>query len=273
MDFLNALVKANEARKEPGDYIQDGLLYCGHCETPKQCRVSFGAEDRIVGCQCACASRRYEAECQAAKDRELRLRIEQMRSDGVRDRLVSACRFETAQETPELKKCRRYVEQWPEMLRANSGLLFWGNTGNGKTYAAACIANALIDRGIPAMVTSFPSILASDWETRAEITAQLNCYKLLVLDDLGAERGSDYALETVYRVVDERYKSRLPLIVTTNLTLEDLCKPKNMDYQRIYDRVLEMCVPVVFEGSSIRRQRANDNLRRAREVLGVHDDI
>ena len=89
-----------------------------------------------------------------------------------------------------------------------------------------------------------------------------------IIDDLGAERESDYALETVYRVVDERYKSKKPMIITTNLTLDDLCKPGDMDHQRIYDRVLEMCVPVVFKGDSIRRKRANDNLRKAREIFG-----
>ena len=68
-------------------------------------------------------------------------------------------------------------------------------------------------------------------------------------------------------VIDERYKARKPLIVTTNLTLEEICKPKSMDYQRIYDRILEMCVPVVFQGGSIRRKAANEKLRRAREAL------
>ena len=127
-------------------------------------------------------------------------------------------------------------------------------------------ANALIARGIPALITSFPRILNAGWDKR-EIAEQMRQYPLLVIDDLGAERESDYALETVYMVIDERYKARKPLIVTTNLTLEEICKPKSMDYQRIYDRILEMCVPVVFQGGSIRRKAANEKLRRAREAL------
>lgn len=266
--LIDNLARMSEAKREPGDYLQDGLLYCGHCGTPKQCRISFGAGSHVVGCQCACENRRYEAELKARKDRERMLRIEQLRCSGIQDKGLAACRFETAENTPEIAKCRKYVERWEEMKAGNSGLLFWGNTGNGKTHAAACIANALIDRGVPAMITSFPRILAAGWQDRADIASQLKNYQLLVLDDLGAERGTDFALETVYMVVDERYKSKLPLIVTTNLTLGEMCKPKNMDYQRIYDRVLEMCVPVVFRGGSIRRKKANRNTKRARELFG-----
>lgn len=266
-ELIESLARRSVAKRELGDYMQDGLLYCGHCQTPKQCRISYGAGLKVVGCQCACKTQQYEAQKQADKDRERALHIESLRASGIRDRNLTGCRFSGAAETPEIVKCRRYVENWEAMYADNNGLLLWGNTGNGKTFAAACIANALIDRGVPAMITSFPRILNSGWDKR-EIAEQMKHYPLLVIDDLGAERESEYALETVYMVIDERYKTKKPLIVTTNLTLEELCKPKNMDYQRIYERILEMCVPVVFQGSSVRRNAANEKLRRAREVLG-----
>ena len=168
--------------------------------------------------------------------------------------------------TNELAKCKRYADRWDEMAQSNSGLLLWGNTGNGKTFAAACIANQLIDRGIPAMITSFPRILSAGYD-KQDIIDQMRYYPLLVIDDLGAERNSDYALETVYMVIDERYKSKKPLIVTTNLTLDEICNPKNMAYQRIYDRVLEMCAPLVFRGDSIRRRKAKEQLSFVKSVL------
>lgn len=264
--IITAISKKAEQSASPGDYVKDGLLYCGHCDTPKQCRIEIPGMVRIVGCQCACASRRYDAERKAREDQERRLRIENLRTEGIRDRGLADCRFDTAEETAELAKCRRYAEHWQEMERENSGLLLWGNTGNGKTFAAACIANYLIDRGIPAMITSFPRILAGDWD-KHEIAEQMRYYSLLVIDDLGAERSSDYALETVYMVIDERYKAKKPLIVTTNLTLDEICKPKNMAYQRIYDRVLEMCAPLVFKGESRRRANAQQRNKALRELL------
>lgn len=270
-ELIAELAQKSAAVRESGDYVQDGLLYCGHCKTPKQCRISYGGGVRIVGCQCACQTRQYEAQRKAEKDREQALRIEALRASGIKDRSLADCRFDGAVETEGLAKCRRYLDNWPVMYAENHGLLLWGNTGNGKTFAAACIANALIDRGIPAMITSFPRILNAGYDKR-EIAEQMKHYQLLVIDDLGAERSSEYALETVYMVIDERYKAKKPLIVTTNLSLEELCKPKSMDYQRIYDRILEMCIPVVFQGDSLRRSMANEKLRRAKSLLDAGGD-
>ncbi|MEA4895127.1 MAG: ATP-binding protein, partial [Oscillospiraceae bacterium] len=92
-------------------------------------------------------------------------------------------------------------------------------------------------------------------------------YKLLIIDDLGAERESSYALEQVYNVLNERYKNGQPLIITTNLTLDEMKNPKNMGYQRIYDRVLELCVPIHFKGESIRKDIAKGNLAYAKVFL------
>ena len=264
--LIDSIAKRAEPVRDLVDYEKDGLLYCGHCNTPKQCRIPIGGGVRLVGCQCACAAREYEAEKKARADREKRLRIETLRADGIRDKSLTACRFDKATMSEEIVKCKRYADAWDDMRRENSGLLLWGNTGNGKTFAAACIANELIDRGIPAMITSFPRILNAGYD-KQEIIEQVHYYPLMVIDDLGAERSSEYAMETVYTVIDERYKSKKPLIVTTNLTLDELCRPKDMTYQRIYDRILEMCTPLVFKGGSLRRDKANQRMRHVKSVL------
>ena len=64
---------------------------------------------------------------------------------------------------------------------------------------------------------------------------------LLIIDDFGMERGTEYGLEQVYNVIDSRYRSGKPLIVTTNLTLDSLQNPQDTAHARIYDRLLEMC--------------------------------
>ena len=80
---------------EPGDYMQDGLLYCGHCATPKQCRIVFDSMVKIVACQCACTERRYMAERRAEEDRQRRMRINDIRADGIRDKSLAALRMRT----------------------------------------------------------------------------------------------------------------------------------------------------------------------------------
>lgn len=265
IDMLAA--KSGVTAHEAGDYMQDGLLYCGHCRTPKQCRIAFGTEVRVLPCQCACAERRYSAERHAQESQQQRIRIDSLRADGVRDNSLAECRFEGAEETPELVKCRRYAEKWDAAKIHGIGLLLWGDTGNGKTFAAACIANYLIDRGTPAMITSFPKIIGARWEDRPQIMEAIRRYPLLVLDDFGTERTTDFALETVYSAVDERYKSGKPLIITTNLTLDELCNPPGIAQQRIFERVLEMCTPIAFRGKSRRSEIAERRKEIAQTLL------
>lgn len=270
-DIFTTLVRRSAALAVPeeGDFLRDGLLHCGKCGKPKQCRVPLRGDTQkpeVVGCCCDCTNEAYLRGKEEREREEKRLRIEALRADGIRDKSLTACRFDASEMTDGLLKCKRYAEHWKEMQEQNSGLLLWGNTGTGKTYAAACIANYLIDCGTPAMVTSFPRILNAGWD-KQEIIDQMHYYPLVVIDDLDVERSTEYAMETVYMVIDERYKAKKPLIVTTNLTLEDLCKPKNMDYRRIYERILELCVPVAFKGESFRQKAANEKMRRMKEIL------
>ena len=93
------------------------------------------------------------------------------------------------------------------------------------------------------------------------------CDKLLIIDDLGVERDTSYALETVYLVIDERYKSGQPFIITTNLSLEELCNPADLEHGRIYDRIMERCVPVAFSGKNYRIGRGRANMENASGIL------
>ena len=124
---------------------------------------------------------------------------------------------------------------------------------------------------MPVLMTNFPTILnrmtglfGSD---RADFLANLNAYDLLILDDLGAERGTEYALEQVFAVIDARYRSRKPLIVTTNLTLDVLKHPDDLSHARIYDRILEICAPILFGGENLRVEKANEMKTAARSLL------
>ena len=92
-------------------------------------------------------------------------------------------------------------------------------------------------------------------------------YPLLILDDFGMERGTEYGLEQVYNVIDSRYRSGKPLIVTTNLTLTELQNPQDTPHARIYDRLLEMCAPVCFSGENFRRESAQNKLNRLKQLM------
>lgn len=253
----------------PNDYIGDnGMLYCGSCNTPRQCRIEIDGEMTVVWCMCDCESKAY-AEKQAKKRREEeRMRIDALRIGGIAEKGLRDCRFDTARETPLLAQCRRYVDRWEQAERENLGLLFWGEPGGGKTFAAACIANALIDRGIQAMITSFPRLLAASWEERGEFLRNAIRFPLLVIDDFGVERNTEFSAEAVYIVIDEWYKNKRPLIITTNLPLQAIQNPQKTEYQRIYDRILEMCAPVFVEAATFRKDGARRKFRSMKEIFG-----
>ena len=100
-----------------------------------------------------------------------------------------------------------------------------------------------------------------------DMITELNRAKLLITDDLGAERSTDFTLEKVYNIIDSRYSAGLPMILTTNLDLTEMQQCKDIRYQRIYERILEVCYPVKFEGKSRRKCEAKDRFAEMRELL------
>ena len=258
-DIFQRAAAAN-APKE-GDYKgEDGLLYCGKCHTPKQCLVELYGVCRKMPCVCKCrAHEAMEAARRAAVEEADRLRV--------RYGVSPTCTFAAAERSKALDACKRYADQWDEVSRENVGLLLWGGVGTGKTFAAHCVCNALLqkDEPVSVFITSLSRVLNSGWD-KSETIDRIRNAPLVVFDDLGAERSSEYALENVFMMVDERYRARKPLIVTSNLTLNDLKNPQGMDRKRIYDRILEMCVPIYFDGPSRREGNASEKLRLMREL-------
>ena len=245
---------------------EDGLLVCGKCGKQKECRVEIAGEVHIAACMCDCQEAEWKQQKAEMEKQQRLLRLRQLPVYELHDRTVSAHRFETGEQNIYLQKCRQFSDKWDEICGEGIGLLLSGPVGCGKTYAAACIANTLADRGVGVLMTSFPAILKSQIPIN-EIVRESDAYDLLIVDDLGAERDTDYAAEIVYQVIDHRYKANLPLIVTTNLSREDMLKQEDMRYRRIYDRVLEMCIFMAFKGESKRTARREEKAERLRKII------
>lgn len=274
-EVLKKLEKTtNEEIKAADDYTNDdtGLLMCGKCHTKKQKKISFLGEERIVGCLCRCAAEKLEKEREEYRVKEELLNIQKMKSAGLQDRTFYNYTFDRCDPSQEnTVYAKRYVEHFSEMMQTGQGLLFWGNVGTGKTFLAGCIANALLEQKIPVLMTSFPKILNALGglysSERNEYLASLNRYTLLVIDDMGIERESQYTIETIYTVIDERYKSGKPFIITTNIQLDALKNPQDVEHARIYDRIMERCMPVYFGGRNYRSELGQENRDAAKKVL------
>ena len=176
-------------------------------------------------------------------------------------------------KNPVMKVAKDYVSKWSDFASKNAGLVIWGDVGTGKTFFAACIANALVEQNVSVKMTNFSTILNDLFaeSDKNQYLDRLNKHSLLIIDDLGIERGTEYALEQVYNVIDTRYKRGKPLIGTTNLTLDELKFPTDIPHKRIYDRVLGMCVPVMFNGMNFRKEEAAAKMEAAKKLFGMED--
>ena len=101
---------------------------------------------------------------------------------------------------------------------------------------------------------------------------RLASYQLLIIDDLGVERNSEYALGIVFSVIDRRIRSGQPLIITTNLPLKEIKSETMLDKRRIYDRILEMCTPMYVGGTSKREAIASMKMEKAKTLLNTKND-
>ena len=250
---------------------RDGLRYCRKCNEPTQYRIVFMGRERIVPCLCTCGKKEFEREKLETAERDRLYEIARMKAAGIQDRHLREWTFAKAEDTPVIRMAQNYVKNWKRVKAENLGLLFWGDVGTGKSYAAACIANALLEMRIPVLMTNFSKMLNQMGglysEERFSYISSLSGFSLLIIDDLGIERSTEYAKEQVYSIIDERYKSGLPVVVTTNLTIEDLRCPMQLADARIYSRILEMCTPVHVAGSDRRTAAGKSKQEILKEVL------
>ena len=304
MDLLNSVIQTafeNQPSNETDFIGENGLLHCGNCHTPKECPFPKGspfwdnwaAKRRLAAdlvkpldgvalrglpIVCACQAQATKKSDEEQKRKDFNMRIERLRRDGLSDNEYKNWTFANDdQRTPEISQaCQSYVENWQQMRTDNIGLLFHGHVGTGKTFYACCIANALLDKCIPVLVTNFPRLIRALHSTtfdnnNMEALSRLQRYELLVIDDLGTERSTEYAQELVYSVIDTRYRSGKPLIITTNLSPDEFKAAKAADvaYNRIYDRISENSpINIKMVGESRRADKARGKSKKYKNLLG-----
>lgn len=272
----NIAAKAAEAaRPEQGDYFgDDGLLYCHECHTPKQCKINIFDRERIVSCLCKCAVEKKQAEDQAREHAEFLAKCEKYRRMGFPESNMQDWTFANDDMSNPLltKAMQNYVEHFDEFRAQGKGLLLYGSVGSGKTYAACEVANALIGKGYPVLVTNFARLsntLQGMFDGKQQYIDSLNRFSLLIIDDLAAERDTEYMQEQVWNIIDARYRAQLPMIITTNLSGTDLKQPTSLSKERIYSRLLERCHPIEVKGADRRKTKLKNEYNNMKEILGL----
>jgi DNA replication protein DnaC len=140
----------------------------------------------------------------------------------------------------------KYSRTVDEQIENGRGLWFEGDTGTGKTSLAMLVSKSALKAGRSVAIYSMPRLLAeirntfdaSSTSSYAQLFAKLTAVDLLQLDDVGAEQQTEWVLEQLYAIVNERYEDGRPVMITTNLTVDELRKQIS---ERTVSRLIEMC--------------------------------
>lgn len=266
--------KLNPLIENEKDYWVEDILHCGECHEPKMAYHLFLGEKLKVTCLCKCQREEFDREQVEKAETQRQARIADLRRKAFETPAMANYTFESSDKNhPMLKGCKNWVDDFLKAKKEHKeikGLLFAGNKGTGKSYLATCIANAIIDEEYPVVHTNFAQIEKElkGYNSKDYIYNLIQCNSLLIIDDLGIERDSAYMKEIVYQIIDGLYNSHKPLIVTTNLTFQEIWGCKDTDRARIYDRVLEMCVPIEFKGKSYRREDIGKKVAKYKQDWG-----
>ena len=169
-----------------------------------------------------------------------------------------------------MRPVRRFADNVSDQLDAGEGLRFTGDVGTGKTTLAMLVSKTALDEGRSVAIYSMPKLLAHirrtyeaspEDDTYSNFFDRLTSVDLLHIDDMGAARQTDWVLEQLYSIVNERYEAERSIVFTTNVSggkMEDRLKEVESQVgKRTFSRLAEMCGdPVLLFGQDLRYSQA-----------------
>lgn len=254
--------------KYAADILSPDKHICPHCGrlVPKQTYTVMGREVTVQPiCKC-------EADEDDRRKREMEIRERKSEIESRYSALRSSpkyrgCSLSNFEVTPANKSAyqaaRDFVASWPD----SKDLLIYGNPGNGKSHLAAAIGNALAADDVIVVFAAYVDLLEAIKSTynggegnEAEILGAICRADLLVLDDLGVERPSEYTLDVLFRIAERRGRSYRKTVYTTNYSPKELAARYTnavggIEAQRVIGRIVEGATVVKNGGEDRRLQQ------------------
>lgn len=154
-----------------------------------------------------------------------------------------------------VSQVRSFVGSLDENLQAGRGIWFLGDVGTGKTTLAMLISKTALERGHSVAIYSMPKLLARirrtyeaepGGDSYSQFFERLTSVDLLHIDDLGAERQTDWVIEQLYSIVNERYEAQRSIMFTANAGDDPQLAVEEQIGRRTFSRLVEMCGDPVF---------------------------
>jgi len=243
-----------------GEYQAKTMAVLGSRKISSRCPVCVEEQERKEADQ----ARKAEA---ARRDDQLR---ELRRNSGIPRRFVDASfsGYQPASHQSQANHamCRAYAEQFASRMETGGGLVLCGKPGTGKTHLACAIGNHVIETLMRSVVytsvTKLSRTVKATYSNDAEQTEQdaIRSFvvpHLLIVDEVGAQRGSETELLLAQEIIDERYQDLKPTIIISNLTESELSRFVG---ERALDRMYEGGGAVLaFNWDSYRRSSGDQS--------------
>jgi DNA replication protein DnaC len=164
-----------------------------------------------------------------------------------------------------VRPVRNFCDAIDENLDHGKGLWFYGSSGTGKTTLAMLVSRVALDAGRSVAIYSLPKLLtrirrtydgAPGEQSYSELFNRLASVDLLHIDDVGTESRTEWVLEQLYALINERYETGRSLVITTNYEEDELRKTVG---ERVVSRLSEMCYPLPLFEEDRRVQRSDDS--------------
>lgn len=276
LEAFKIISKTSTYTKDGERYMNssNGLIYCAKCNTPLQSPINFDGKVINMPVMCKCETEQYEHERRVLSQQNHEAEVEKLREFGFNNKFYLDCTFQNDDKAnPQISMLAQdYVKNFKKFKSNGLGMLFYGDTGTGKTFISACIGNALIEKEYSVYMTSISDLVnlmtKNYGNYRQEVLENLSKADLLILDDLGTENiliadtnssKQKEFLELTYKIIDSRYLTKKPLIVSTNYDAHTLQNPPTLDIKRIFERITERCRPILMNGVSRRGKQSYNN--------------
>ncbi len=246
-------------------YENDGLKYCVVCDKPLQLLQEHHSRFYKLPIPCDCIKKQEENKAKQLDFQKHLQRIPiEFRGVFLKDLTVP------------VNFVKPFIDNFATEFKPNAkGLHIYGNKGSGKTFACKCIINELCNQNVRVFAIRFTKLLDiysnfNDKQVIKDVENKIKHSHLIYLDDVGATRETDFAVEKINDIINFIYELKIPIIITSNVSRNELYKELNTNIGRAYDRLFERCHPIKLENESFRLVKAKEDKAKFDSILGLN---